>query len=61
MDYTDQTPSYATAAGGAISTAGDMATWIRTLVSGGVFDPGYLARAATGSGAQSRRITLCDG
>ncbi len=42
-------------------TAGDMATWIRTLVSGGVFDPGYLARAATGSGAQSHRITLCDG
>lgn len=38
IDYTDQNPSYATAAGGAISTANDMATWIKALVSGQVFD-----------------------
>lgn len=38
IDYTNQNPSYATAAGGAISTAGDLATWIRDLVSGKVFD-----------------------
>lgn len=37
-DYTHQNPSYATAAGGAISTADDLATWIRALVSGEVFD-----------------------
>ncbi|MBX7433463.1 beta-lactamase family protein [Mycobacterium sp. Y57] len=37
-DYTHQNPSYATAAGGAISTAGDLATWIKALVSGAVFD-----------------------
>jgi D-alanyl-D-alanine carboxypeptidase len=33
-DYTNQNPSYAHAAGGAISTAGDIETWIRSLVSG---------------------------
>lgn len=37
-DYTHQNPSYATAAGGAISTAEDLVTWIRALVSGRVFD-----------------------
>lgn len=40
-DYTNQNPSYATAAGGVVSTADDMATWIRALVSGKVFDPGH--------------------
>ncbi|MFD3438273.1 serine hydrolase domain-containing protein [Streptomyces sp. NPDC058685] len=39
VDYTHQNPSYATAAGGAISTADDMATWIRSLVTGKVLDP----------------------
>ncbi len=39
IDYTNQNPSYATAAGGAISTANDLATWMRALVTGGVFDP----------------------
>ncbi|MFI5688264.1 serine hydrolase domain-containing protein [Streptomyces sp. NPDC051636] len=38
-DYTHQNPSYATAAGGAISTADDMAAWIRSLVTGKVLDP----------------------
>ncbi|MEU0629581.1 serine hydrolase domain-containing protein [Streptomyces sp. NPDC005989] len=38
VDYTRQNPSYATAAGGAISTADDMATWIRSLVTGKVLD-----------------------
>jgi D-alanyl-D-alanine carboxypeptidase len=38
VDYTQQNSSYATAAGGAISTADDLATWIRALVSGQVFD-----------------------
>lgn len=40
-DYTNQNPSYATAAGSAVSTADDMATWIRALVSGKVFDPTF--------------------
>lgn len=41
LDYTAQNSSYATAAGGAISTADDMATWIRALVSGRVFNADY--------------------
>ncbi|MFG2988773.1 serine hydrolase domain-containing protein [Streptomyces sp. NPDC048257] len=39
VDYTHQNPSYATAAGGAISTAQDLATWIRSLVTGKVLNP----------------------
>ncbi len=41
IDYTHQNSSYATAAGGAISTADDLATWIRALVSGQVFNADY--------------------
>ena len=41
VDYTNQNSSYATAAGGAISTADDMATWIKALVSGKVFNADY--------------------
>ncbi|HUR01770.1 MAG TPA: serine hydrolase domain-containing protein [Nonomuraea sp.] len=41
MDYTHQNPSYATAAGGVISTAGDLATWIRALVTGKVLNPAF--------------------
>jgi D-alanyl-D-alanine carboxypeptidase len=37
-DDTDQNPSYASAAGGVISTADDLAIWIRALVSGNVLD-----------------------
>jgi D-alanyl-D-alanine carboxypeptidase len=40
-DYTNQNPSYAHAAGGAISTADDIETWIRSLVSGKVFNADY--------------------
>lgn len=40
-DYTDVNHSFAAAAGGAISTAGDLATWIQALVSGRVFDARY--------------------
>jgi D-alanyl-D-alanine carboxypeptidase len=40
-DYTNQNPSYAHAAGGAISTADDIQTWIRSLVSGKVFNADY--------------------
>lgn len=40
-DYTNQNPSYATAAGGAISTADNVATWMRALVSGKVFNADY--------------------
>jgi D-alanyl-D-alanine carboxypeptidase len=36
-DYTHQNPSYAHAAGGAISTANNIEAWIRALVSGKVF------------------------
>ncbi|MEU9026290.1 serine hydrolase domain-containing protein [Streptomyces sp. NPDC048383] len=38
VDYTRQNPSYA-AAGSAVSTADDLATWIRSLVTGKVLDP----------------------
>jgi D-alanyl-D-alanine carboxypeptidase len=38
IDYTNQNSSYATAAGGAISTADDLARWIKSLVTGEVFD-----------------------
>jgi D-alanyl-D-alanine carboxypeptidase len=41
IDYTNQNPSYATAAGGAISTADNLATWIRALVSGNVLNADY--------------------
>ena len=41
VDYTNQNSSYATAAGGAISTAEDLATWIEALVSGKVFDADF--------------------
>jgi D-alanyl-D-alanine carboxypeptidase len=40
-DDTEQNPSYATAAGGAISTANDLATWMRALVGGKVFNADY--------------------
>ena len=40
-DYTNQNPSYAYAAGGAISTGTDIATWIRALVSGKVLNAEY--------------------
>ncbi|HEY2475648.1 MAG TPA: serine hydrolase domain-containing protein, partial [Candidatus Cybelea sp.] len=40
-DYTALNPSYAWAAGAAISNANDMATWIQALVSGRVFNPKY--------------------
>ncbi|MEV8533834.1 serine hydrolase domain-containing protein [Streptomyces sp. NPDC051211] len=39
VDYTHQNPSYATAAGGVISTADDLATWIKALVTGKVLNP----------------------
>ncbi|WP_329444503.1 beta-lactamase family protein [Streptomyces sp. NBC_01426] len=38
IDYTFQNPSYATAAGGVVSTARDLAAWIRALVSGKVLN-----------------------
>ena len=37
-DHTDDNPSWAWAAGGAISTAGDLATYVKALVSGGLLD-----------------------
>jgi D-alanyl-D-alanine carboxypeptidase len=40
-DDTDQNPSYATAAGGVISTADDLAVWVRALVGGKVLDADY--------------------
>ncbi|PRC51686.1 D-alanyl-D-alanine carboxypeptidase, partial [Mycobacterium sp. ITM-2017-0098] len=41
IDYTNQNPSYASAAGGGDRTAGDLANWIRALVTGKVFDPDF--------------------
>src|SRR5207249_3443946 len=40
-DDTHQNPSYAFAAGGAISTVDDLATWMRALVGGKVLDARY--------------------
>lgn len=40
-DDTFQNPSYALAAGGAISTADDLAIWIRALAGGKVFNADY--------------------
>jgi D-alanyl-D-alanine carboxypeptidase len=40
-DDTWQNPSYAFGAGNAISTAGDLAIWIRALVGGKLFDDDY--------------------
>ncbi len=40
-DYTNQNPSYAFGAGGAISTADDLATWMRDLVGGRVFNADF--------------------
>ncbi|WP_411103989.1 serine hydrolase domain-containing protein [Streptomyces sp. cmx-4-9] len=39
VDYTHQNPSYAGAAGAAVSTADDLAGWIRALVTGKVLGP----------------------
>ena len=43
-DYTGVNPSLAAAAGGVISTANDLATWIKALVAGRVLDPAYQRR-----------------
>src|SRR5262249_13688974 len=43
-DYTDVNHSFAAAAGGVISTANDLATWIRALVMGRVLDAEYQRR-----------------
>jgi D-alanyl-D-alanine carboxypeptidase len=43
-DYTDVNHSNATAAGGVISTADDLATWINALVGGRVFNADYQRR-----------------
>ena len=43
-DDTRQNPSYASAAGGVISTANDLVTWMHALVGGGVFDADYQRR-----------------
>jgi CubicO group peptidase (beta-lactamase class C family) len=43
-DYTNLNHSFAAGAGGVISNADDLATWIRALVSGRVFDPEYHQR-----------------
>jgi D-alanyl-D-alanine carboxypeptidase len=43
-DYTGLNHSFATAAGGVISTANDLATWIQTLVAGRVLNAAYQRR-----------------
>ena len=40
-DFTDANPSFGWAAGGVISTAADLATWIKALEGGDVLDPEY--------------------
>ncbi|MFI6741969.1 serine hydrolase domain-containing protein [Nonomuraea sp. NPDC050451] len=41
VDHTHQNPSHATAAGGVISPANDLAIWIRSLVTGKVLNPTF--------------------
>jgi D-alanyl-D-alanine carboxypeptidase len=43
-DYTDENHSFAAAAGGVTSTAGDLATWIRALSTGRVLKAEYQRR-----------------
>ena len=43
-DYTDLNHSFAAAAGGVISTANDLATWIQALVAGRVLNAAYQRR-----------------
>ena len=43
-DYTGQNPSYASAAGGVISTANDLVTWMQALVGGKVLNADYQRR-----------------
>ncbi len=43
-DYTDVNHSFVTAAGGVISTANDLATWIQALVAGRVLNAAYQRR-----------------
>ena len=43
-DVTSQNPSYASAAGGVISTANDLVTWMQALVGGRVFNADYQHR-----------------
>ena len=43
-DVTDMSPSWAWAAGGAISTAGDLASWAKALVEGAVLNPAWQRR-----------------
>jgi D-alanyl-D-alanine carboxypeptidase len=52
-DDTDQNPSYAFAAGGAISTADDLAIWMRALVGGRFSMP---TTSTNGSRAPNRKI-----
>ncbi|MGH7785321.1 MAG: serine hydrolase domain-containing protein [Candidatus Binatia bacterium] len=41
IDFTDVNPSWAWAAGGVVSTAADLATWIESLVGGQLLDAAY--------------------
>jgi D-alanyl-D-alanine carboxypeptidase len=43
-DYTNVNHSFAAAAGGVVSNASDLATWIHSLTSGAVFKPEYQRR-----------------
>ena len=43
-DYTNQNPSYASAAGGVISTANDLVAWMQALVGGKVLNADYQRR-----------------
>jgi D-alanyl-D-alanine carboxypeptidase len=52
IDYTNHNSSYANAAGGAISTADDLATWMEALVSGKVFDNDFYQQWLTSPQAE---------
>lgn len=52
VDYTHQNSSYATAAGGVVSTAADLADWMTALVSGRVLDAEFQQQWLTGLQAE---------
>ena len=52
-DYTHLNPSYATAAGGALSTATDQADWIEAVVDGRVFNADTQSRWFSDMGPQN--------
>ena len=60
-DYTGQNPSYSSAAGGVISTANDLATWVQALVGGRVLNADYRADGSTPCSPRTRVCPTANG